>query len=211
MKKNRILLALSLNLTVCLLSPVLLTAQNEIEQKEDLIVGEWFPLNTSRTGLSSGYTFTADGNFTAVSGAYVVFKYKHEGDTLIMTMPGDEQEVKQKIELTDTKLSLSQTGPDKVTVKVTELTRVSGDSKTGIIGKWTGDHYSGVKQTMYFTPELNQYFSLPMNSKEGTYKIKGNFLEFSGQEIKFQWSVNEDTLTLKVLDDEKTELKFVRF
>ncbi len=207
MKHNRLIFIVTFfTFTVSFLTPVVFNAQSETSQNENLILGEWFPLNISKGGIGNGLTFTVDGKFNSITGAFIIFKYKLEGDTLISISPDSDREGKQKIEITDTKLIISNEATQS------ELTRISGDSNSGIIGKWTGNHYTGSKQTMYFTTNQNEYFTLPMSSEEGTYKINDSIIELSVRKINksFQWSVDGDTLTLKEIDADMPEQKYLR-
>lgn len=201
MKKNE--LFLSVILTVCFLSVEPASAQTKSTNQENLMVGEWYPLNTSKGGLSAGHTFNEDGNFITVNGAYVAFNYKLEGDTLVMILPG-APEIKQKVEITSTKLIFSNNGEN------TELTRITGDNNAGIIGKWKGDHYTGAKQIMDFTASGDLYLQVQMSSVPGTYEINGDIVELSGEtKSNYQWTVKGDSLTLKAIPNEKS-YKFVR-
>lgn len=201
MKKNE--LFLSVILTLCFLSAEPASAQSKSTKQKNLMVGEWFPLNTSKGGLGAGYTFNEDGNFITVNGAYVAFNYKLEGDTLVMIFPG-APEIKQKVEITSTKLIFSNNGENTV------LTRIAGDNNAGIIGKWTGDHYTGAKQIMDFTASGDLYLSVQMSSVPGTYEINGDIVELLGEtNSSYQWSVKGDSLTLKAIANEKS-YKFVR-
>ncbi|HSO85768.1 MAG TPA: hypothetical protein VLQ91_04400 [Draconibacterium sp.] len=161
-------------LTVCFLSAEPTSAQSKSPKQENLMVGEWFPLNTSNGGLGAGYTFNEDGKFTTILGAYVAFKYKLEGDTLIMILPG-AGENKTKVEITSTKLIFINNERN------TELTRIAGDNNTGIIGKWSGVHDTGSKQIIDFTAFKDMYLSVPMSSEPGTYEIKGDIVELFGK------------------------------
>lgn len=190
-------------LTVCFLSAEPSRAQNKSLKQENLMVGEWFPLNTSSGGLGAGYTFNEDGKFTTILGAYVAFKYKLEGDTLIMILPG-AGENKVKVEVNSTKLIFINND------KNTELTRIAGDNNTGIIGKWSGDHDTGSKQIIDFTASEDMYLSVPMTTRQGTYEIKGEIVELLEEtNSSYRWSVMGDSLTLKTIADEKS-YKFVR-
>jgi hypothetical protein len=198
MKKNKISLLLVCSaLTLCFLSTEPSIAQSKSLKQEELIVGEWFPLNTSKGGLGTAYTFNEDGTFITAMGAYVVFNYKLEKDSLISIIPG-EKEIKQKIEIKSTKMILGSNGQNM------EFTRIGGDNNAGIIGKWTGNHYTGSKQIIDFTSSQKEFFSLPMQTKNGTYEIKSDLIELLG-DVKgtYQWSVVGDSLTLKSTNDEK--------
>jgi hypothetical protein len=199
MKKSKISFSLVCSvLTLCFLSAEPLIAQNKSLKQKKLIVGEWFPLNTSKGGLGTGYTFNEDGMFISAMGAYVVFNYKLEKDTLISILP-DEKEIKQKIEIINTKMIIGSDGQNM------ELTRIEGVNNTGIIGKWTGNHYTGSKQIIDFTASQKEFLSVPMRTKKGTYEMKDDLIELLGDvKSSYQWSVVGDSLTLKSTNDEKS-------
>lgn len=204
MKKNELFLSVVFSvLTVCFLSVEPTSAQSNSPKQENLMIGEWFPLDTSKGGLGAGHMFNEDGNFITTLGAYIAFKYKLEGDTLIMIFPG-EPEIKQKVEITSTKLVFIRNEGN------TELTRIAGDSNAGIIGKWTGDLPNGTKEILYYTASGNIYFTVPMSSESGIYEIKGDIVELLGEtNSSHQWSVKGDSLTLNAIGDEKS-FKYVR-
>jgi len=204
MKKNELILSVVFSvLTVCFLSVEPTSAQSKSPKQENLIVGEWFPLNTSKGGLGTGQTFNEDGNFITVNGAYVAFKYKLEGDSLIMILPG-AGENKAKVEITSTKLIFVKNEGN------TEFTRIAGDNNAGIIGKWSGDYSAGAKQIIDFTVSGDMYLSVPMSSQPGSYEIKGNIVELLGEtNSSYQWSVKGDSLTLNAIADEKS-FKYVK-
>jgi hypothetical protein len=204
MKNNELFLSVVfLILTVCFLSAEPTSAQSKSPKQENLMVGEWFPLNTSSGGLGAGYTFNKDGKFTTILGAYVAFKYKLEGDTLIMILPGAGEQ-KTKVEVTSTKLIFINNERN------TELTRIAGDNNAGIIGKWSGVHDTGSKQIIDFTASKDMYLSVPMTTRQGTYEIKGDIVELREEtNSSYRWTVMGDSLTLNAIADEKS-LKYVR-
>lgn len=198
MKKNKWSLSLLCSvLALCFLASEPSIAQNTNLKQEKLIVGEWFPLNTSKEGIGTGYTFNEDGKYSTAMGAYVVFNFKLEKDTLISIFPG-EKELKQKVEIKSNKMIFSNN------VKDVEFTRIAGDSTAGIIGKWTGDADSGLKQIIDFTTSQKEYHSIPMRTMKGTYEIKGDIVALLGEaNASYQWSVIDNVLTLKSTTDEK--------
>ncbi len=204
MKKNKLFLSVVFSvLTVCFFLAASVNAQSKSLKQENLIVGEWFPLNTSKGGLGAGYTFNEDGKFITNFGAFVALKYILEGDTLISIFPGTP-ELKTKIEIKSTKLIFSNKGEN------TELTRIGGDINAGIIGKWTGEHSSGSKQIIDFTTTQKEYLSVPMRTQKGTYEMSGNIIELLGEtKSSYKWSVVGDSLTLQAIANEKI-FKFVR-
>lgn len=167
-------------------------------KQENSIVGEWFPLNTSQSGLGEGYTFKENGKFTAATGAFVTFRYELEGETLIMILPG-EGEQKTKVEIDSSKLVFIKKDGN------TEFTRIEGDINAGIIGKWSGEYSAGTKQIIVFTASKKLYISVPMTSEFGTYEIKGDAVELSGKaDSSYKWSVEGDSLTLTAIADENS-------
>lgn len=203
MKKNKLFLSVVFAvLTVCFLSVEPTNAQNKSPKQENLMVGEWFPLNTSKGGLGTGHTFNEDGNFITIQGAYVAFKYKLEGDSLIMILP-DAGEQKTKVEVTSTKLIFVRNEGN------TEFVRVAGNGNAGIIGKWSGDS-AGAKQILKFTASGDMYLSVQMTTEVGTYEMKGDIVELFGEtNSSYQWSVKGDSLTLNAIADEKS-FKYLR-
>lgn len=203
MKKNEMFLSVVFSvLTVCFLSVEPTGAQNKSPKQENLMVGEWFPLNTSKGGLGVGHTFNEDGNFITVNGAYVAFKYKLEGDSLIMILP-DAGEQKTKVEVNSTKLIFIRNEGN------TEFARVAGDSNAGVIGKWSGDS-AGAKQILKFTASGDLYLSVQMTTEIGTYEMKGDIVNLFGEtNSSYQWSVKGDSLTLNAITDEKS-FKYLR-
>lgn len=204
MKKNKLFLSVVFSvLTVCFLSVEPTNAQSKSPKQENLMVGEWFPLNTSKGGLGVGHTFNEDGNFITIQGAYVTFKYKLEGDSLILILP-DAGEQKTKVEVNSTRLIFINNDRN------TELTRIAGDNNAGIIGKWSGVHDTGSKQIIDFTASKDMYLSVPMTTRKGTYEIKGDIVELREEtNSSYRWTVMGDSLTLKTIADEKS-LKYVR-
>jgi hypothetical protein len=165
------------------------------QQQESSILGEWFPLDISDTGLGKGLTFMPEGKVSISPGAYLNFIYLIEGDTLVSIIPFMPP-VKFKYKIDGTKLVLSGGGRDDQ-----ELTRISPDNGGGIIGKWKGLHYTGASQIFDFTSSQNQYLSIPFSSSIEAYQIKGDVIEISDESKDYwQWSVNADTLKLESID-----------
>jgi hypothetical protein len=174
---------------------------------ESPIVGEWVSVERSRGGLGSAKTYTADNIVQATFGALVDFKYQLDGNKVVLSFPGAD-DIVQKVEIKDTKMILTS----EPTGSKQELTRVGGDQKSGIIGKWTGDHYTGGKQILHFTAAKNCYLSVPMISGNGTYQSIGDNLteSFEGQKnAEWKWAIHDDVLTLTNKNQGKTE-KYMR-
>lgn len=164
---------------------------------ESPILGEWISVERTKGGLGSARNFAADGVVQATFGAFVDFQYKLDGNklTLTLVMPGGAPDIVQQVEIKDATMTIAMGTQEKQ-----ELTRIAGTPQSGIIGKWTGNHYAGGKQILQFTPSNNCYFSLPMKSTKGTYQINGDKLieVFGGQnKTEWIWSIDNDVLTLK--------------
>jgi hypothetical protein len=174
---------------------------------ENVVLGEWISVERTKGGLGSTKTYTADGAVHATFGALVDFKYKLTGNKLTFSFPGAD-DIVQKIEIKGTKMILTfETTGDKQ-----ELTRIAGNPKAGIIGKWTGDHYTGQKQIMHFTTAKNCYLSVPMLSANGRYNVTGDFLTESFDEKgpkKWKWSIQDNVLILTDPSQGKSE-KYMR-
>lgn len=175
-------------------------------KKENSIIGEWFPVDTSAGGIGSGFEFFDDGKYTQISGAYLILKYDVEGDTLTTYFP-DEPSIEQKMDINGDKMRLIDRDGN-----IEELSRISGGLENGIVGKWTGDHYTGGKQIIVFTESQNEYFSVPMYSSSGMYEVLGDTIMLYGDEdnstSKFQWSVSDNKLTITTEDGEN--LKYMK-
>jgi hypothetical protein len=182
----------------CLFNAPNISAQNETEQQENQIIGEWFPLTTSSGGLGTAISLAKDGTVSNVHGAYVVYEYKFESDTLTFKFP-DNPEVKNKITVDETKLIIQNKDAN------IEVTSTSNNPNSGIIGTWEGKHYTGGTQIITYTSSQNAYLSVTMNSKNGTYKIKGDTIAFSGTSTEsFKWAIDSNKLTLISMDTNKT-------
>jgi len=197
-KRLQIILITFFAITVSLFNPIKSRAQNLAQQQENPILGEWFPLSTSRSGLGMAITLSSDGKVKNIHGAFVTYKYKFESDTLSMIF-SNNPEIKNNTTVDKTKLIIRNMDT------ITELTRVSSDPDSGIIGRWKGEHYTGATQIITYTASQNAYLSVPMSSTEETFKIKGEIIEFSGTSNRsYQWFVDGNKLTLKSMDNEKT-------
>jgi len=170
---------------------------------QDTPIGEWVPVSTSRGGLGGTRAYDTNGVVSVGFGAVLNLKYKLDdgklsimgencplppqtftiaGDTLTLTNPKSEKEQK--------------------------LTRVKNSGGDGIVGKWTGDHYTGAKQVMHFTTNMNCYFSVPIISLTGYFSLDGNKLteEFPKKgKTEWKWEVKDDVLTMTKTDGSKTE------
>lgn len=168
----------------------------------ELLLGDWRSVVRSKGGLGSAKAYKSDGIVYVTYGALVDFKYTLQGNMLIFSFP-DADDIVQTVEVQDTKLTLIDQAGNKE-----ELTRAEGDPKAGIIGKWTGDHYTGQKQTLHFTASKNCYLSVPMIFAKGKYQVKGNTLieSYEGKDdYVWIWSIQEDVLTLTSTKNEKVE------
>ena len=197
-KRFQLILIQSFTIMACLFNAPNINAQNETEQQENQIIGEWFPLTTSRGGLGASILLTKDGAVSNVHGAYVAYEYRFESDTLTFKFP-DNQEIKNKVTVDETKLIIQNKDANM------ELTRTSNNPNSGIIGTWEGKHYTGGTQIMTYTVSQNAYLSVPMTSENATYKIKGDMITFSGTSTEsFKWAIDSNKLTLISMDTNKT-------
>jgi hypothetical protein len=172
---------------------------------QNSIVGEWIAVERTKGGLGASKSFNIEGIVVTTFGALVDFKYRISGTKMTLSYP-NETDVVQKYQIKNGKLILINE-----TCKQ-ELSRLSGEAKTEIVGKWIGDHYTGGKQILHFTKGGNCYFSVPMVSEEGSYKIDGDRLTETYDKGKIQswnWSIQSDNLTLIDLVNGKHE-KYMR-
>jgi hypothetical protein len=177
-----------------------------MSHSENSVLGEWVSVERTKGGLGTAKIYTADGAVHATFGALVDFKYKIIGNKLTLSFP-DAADIVQNVEINGTKMILTDDTGNKQ-----ELTRISGDAKFGIIGKWMGDHYTGQKQILHFTTLKNCYLSVPMISAKGTYQVKGdNLIEsFEGKNKKeWRWAIDDNVLTLTEAAQGKPE-KYMR-
>jgi hypothetical protein len=159
----------------------------------DSILGEWISVERTKGGLGEAKTYEKDGTVHATFGALVDFKYKRTGDKLRLSFPGAD-DIVQKMEIRGSKMILTDKAGNKQ-----ELTHIDGHAKAGIIGKWTGDHYTGQKQILHFTASKNCYLAVPMLSAKGTYQIKGDMLieSFDGKgKTDMKWAIHDSLLIL---------------
>ena len=178
-------------LTCLCVFPRLAVAQNSP-------IGEWVPVSTSRGGLGGTRAYDTNGVVSVGFGAVLNLRYNVDDGKLIMTGPP------QAFTIAGDTLTLTEPQSDK---KQT-LTRVKGSEGEGIVGKWTGDHYTGAKQVMHFTTNMNCYFSVPMLSLTGSFTLDGGKLteEFPKKgKTEWKWEVKDDVLTMTKTDGSKTE------
>ena len=193
MKRVRLYLVLA---AVLLVAPAIAGAAESI-------VGEWLALDRTRDGLGVARTYTGDGSVQASHGSLIDYRYNLAGKKLVLSAPPREATVLY-VEIKGAQLTLTDISGNQQ-----KLTRISGDSKSGIIGKWTGDHHTGRKQIMHFTEARNCYVSVPIVSEKGSYSIKGDTLTetFKGKRGtgRWQWEIYNDVLTLTGLDKDEKE------
>ena len=159
---------------------------------EESIIGEWLAVERTRGGLGASKSYRPDGIVNSTFGALVDFKYETIGNKLILSF-SNEPDKAQVFEISGAKLILSNESGLKE-----ELTRLSGDEHSGIVGKWIGDHYTGAKQILHFTARHNCYLAVPMMSANGSYLINGNKLTetYDNGKEDLKWAISENILTL---------------
>jgi|WetSurMetagenome_2_1015567.scaffolds.fasta_scaffold148087_1 hypothetical protein len=183
-----------------------LCISSSVSIAEDSILGEWISVHRTKGGLGSTKIYNREGIVNRTFGALVDYTYKVTGNKLTLSFP-DAADIVQTLQIDDTKLILTDGSGNKQ-----ELTRLSGDAKYGIIGKWTGDHYTGKKQILHFTESNNCYLAVPMLSAKGSYQIKDDTLtetfEGKGKQV-WQWSIKDNVLILTDLTQGNSE-KYMR-
>jgi hypothetical protein len=186
---------------VLIITPSLSVAANSL-------LGEWISVERSKGGLGAAKNYTQDGNVRATFGALVDFKYKIVGKKLTLSLPQVPKatDIVQTFQINGDKLTLTDDTGNKQ-----ELTRMPGAGNSGIIGKWTGDHYTGAKQILHFTKEQNCYLAVPMISADGTYTIMGDVLSESYKDKgsqHYKWAIQDGVLTLN--DSQGKTEKYMR-
>lgn len=169
----------------------------------ETILGEWVGLERSNDGLGLAKTYAKDGTVQASYGALLDYRYNLAGKKLVLSAPPQAATVFY-VELKGATLVLADLAGNR-----RKLTRISGATKAGIIGKWTGEHLSGRKQIMHFTEARNCYVSVPIQTKKGTYSIKGDILteNFTGKKpAKLQWHIVNDALTITSPSKDRAEI-----
>jgi hypothetical protein len=177
-----------------------------VSMAEDSILGEWISVQRTKGGLGSAKTYNREGVVNGTFGALVDFTYKITGNKLTLSFPDAADRVRN-YQIHDAKLTLTDGSDNKQ-----QLTCLSGDAMSGIIGKWIGDHYTGQKQILLFTASENCYLAVPMVSTKGSYQIKGDTLteSFEGKgKQDWKWSIKDNVLTLTDIVQDKTE-KYTR-
>ena len=166
------------------------------------VIGEWVAANTTKGGLGGTRTFETNGTVVIAFGAAVHFKYKLETNTIVMTDPDGNS---QGMDFTITNDTLRLTDP-KVR-QPQKLTRAKGTEGQGLVGKWTGKHYTGGQQVMDFTTNMNCYLSVPFQSVTGSFSIKGDTLteEFKNKDKTWNWKIANGVLTFTESSGSKTE------
>lgn len=188
-------------LTISLLLAIFPTLSNA----ESQILGEWYSVQRSN-GLGSAKTYSEDGTVYVTFGALVDFKYELKGDKLTISFPKAD-DIIQKVEIKNGNMTLTDAAGNKQ-----ELTRMDGNTSIGIIGKWTGDHYTGKKQILDFTAGKTCHLAVPMLSVKGTYQVKGDTLTESFEEKgtkDWKWAIHDNLLMLTETGQGKSE-KYIR-
>jgi hypothetical protein len=178
------------------LMAIVLLLMPALSYSADSILGEWISVERTKGGLGAAKNYSKDGSVQATFGALVDFKYKLNGKKLTLSLPQvpEATDIVQNFEIKGSKLILTDETGNKQ-----ELTRISGDAKTGLLGKWTGDHYTGAKQILHFTAAQNCYLAVPMISADGTYFIMGDILSETYKDKgsqNYQWAIQDSVLTL---------------
>lgn len=157
------------------------------------LVGEWFPLAT-QGGLGWIKTYRTNGTMVVTFGAAVHFKYRVETNTIVLE---DPQGASERMGFTITGNTLTFT--DRKMREGQKLDRVDGVGGRGLVGRWAGKHYTGGKQVMHFTANMNCYLSVPQQEMTGTFTVTGNSLtEELPQEgtRSWKWGMADGVLTL---------------
>jgi len=172
------------------------------------LIGEWFSAEPSEGGLGGTRHYETNGTLVVTFGAAIVGKYQLEtnGETKTVVMPGpdaSEKFVRMDFTITNDSLRLNERqGRQRL-----RLTRVRGTGGEGLIGQWTGRHYTGGQQIMDFTTNMNLYLSVPFQSATGSFTFKGNTLmeEIKGKRLTSKWDIANDVLTITPSTGEKAE------
>jgi len=162
----------------------------------DSILGEWISAESTKGGLGAAKNYSKDGSVQTSFGALVDFKYKLDEKKLTLSLPQEPEasDIVQTFKIDGDKLTLTDDSGNKQ-----ELTHMPGAGNSGIIGKWTGDHYTGSKQILHFTKEQNCYLAVPMISEDGTYTIMGDVLSESYKDKgtkHYKWTIQDGVLIL---------------
>lgn len=170
---------------------------------QDTPIGEWVPVSTSRGGLGGTRAYDTNGVVSVSFGAVLNLKYTVDGGRLILTEENSPLP-SQAFKIEGDTLTITEPNSQKEQ----RLTRVKDSEGDGIVGKWIGDHYTGAKQVMHFTTNMNCYFSVPMLSLTGSFSLNGNTLteEFPKEgKTEWTWEVKDDVLTMTKMDGSKME------
>jgi hypothetical protein len=183
---------------------LLIISSHILYANDNPLIGESVCASRSKGGLGGSKYYREDGTVIVTFGALIDFKYKVTGNVLTLYNEQGELSTEQEITFSGSDLFLKEIK----TGKVQKLTRVDGEPKPSIVGKWVGNHYTGGKQCMHFTKGLNCYFSVPFGQAKGSYKVNGDtYFEESAEKGKTEWkiSIKGDLLTLKKTDGSKIE------
>lgn len=175
------------------LATIFIAGSPLIGKASESIVGEWLPLERTGDGLGVAKTYGKDGSVQASYGALSNYRYNLVGEKLILSSPPQEPSVFY-IDLKGSSLILADISGNRQ-----KLTRLSGDGKSGIVGKWSGDHHTGRNQIMHFTDGRNCYVSVPIVTEKGTYIVKGDNLTetFKGKKAeRWKWEIHNDVLSM---------------
>jgi hypothetical protein len=167
---------------------------------ENSLIGEWFPVENSDSGLGGTRHFQTNGTLIVTYGAALHYKYQLETNGLTNTvlMPGPKgpngPPVRMDFTITNDTLTLNE----RKGRQRDKLTRVKGTSGEGLIGQWTGKHYTGGQQIMDFSTNRYVYLSVPFLTETGSFTLNGNQLtqEHQNKRVTYQWQIADDVLTL---------------
>src|SRR5213594_1794896 len=157
------------------------------------LIGEWFPVKNSDAGFGATRRYQTNGNMVLGFGVAIHFKYQLEtnGVTNTVLMPGPKgpegPPVRMDFTITNDTLTLSE----RKGRQRERLTRVKGTPGDGLIGQWTGKHYTGGQQIMDFTTNLYCYLCVPITTVTGSFTLNGNMLteEYQGKRVTSRWQI----------------------
>ena len=180
---------------------------------ETPLLGEWYPTKTDN-GLGGTMHFKTNGVLIMTFGAAIHGKYQLEtnGETkmvVISGLDGDEKSTKMDFTITNDTLRLGERKGRRQ-----KLTRMPGTGGEGLIGQWTGKHYTDGIQIMDFTTNLGFFLSVPFQTVTGSYTFNKTSLStrYQGKRSSSKWAVQDDMLTLTSSEssEEKEETTFKR-
>ena len=195
-----------LNLSlIVLFSTVCLTISiTGLKADQNPLVGEWVSVSRSRGGLGGAKIYESDGKVIATFGALIDLKYKISEGTLLLVDEKGSPFWDTNVNIQGSTMILK----DRKTGQEQELKRIGETDRSGIIGKWIGDHYTGNKYIMHFTTSGNCYFAVPMVQTNGRYNLNGDKLteEFPEKgKTKYNMALKNEILTLTTIEEKGIE------